>query len=68
MTKWYGSFLLRCWHLDDDGQRLEIEHIQSGARTQAASITAALAWISARDQTVSSSETPAARPSDNRGK
>ena len=49
MAKWYGSFLVRCWHLADDEQRLEIEHIQSGARVRVATIAAAVAWMSARD-------------------
>jgi hypothetical protein len=57
MAKWYGSFLVRCWHLADDAQRLEIEHIQSGARVRVATVAAAVAWMSAR-------ESDEARPPD----
>ncbi len=64
MAKWYDSFLLRRWHLDDDGQRFEIEHIQSGARTRVASLAAALAWIGNRDRPAGADEALAARPTD----
>ena len=66
MAKRYGSFLLRCWHLGDDAQRLEIEHIQSGARVRVASITAAVAWISACNESPGAREVPAAAPPDDR--
>jgi hypothetical protein len=48
MARRYGSFLIRCWALDGGELRLEIEHIQSGDRTQTASLTDGLAWIKAR--------------------
>ena len=49
MAKRYCSFLVRCWHLDDDAQRFEIEHIQSGSRVQVGTVAAAVDWISAHD-------------------
>lgn len=66
MAKWYESFLLRWWHLDDDGQRLEIEHIQSGAKGRVASVAAALAWIGDRDYPAGDERVPTARPPDER--
>ena len=43
----YSSFLLRWWRLTGGGQRVEIEHIQSGERTLLGSLPAALDWIGA---------------------
>ncbi len=48
MARHYYAFLVRCWRLDDGERRIEIAHIQSGARTRVTSIAAALAWIGAR--------------------
>ena len=48
MTRSYGSFLLRCWRLDADEQRIEIEHIQSHQRTRVATVAAAVEWICVR--------------------
>ncbi len=48
MTRTYGSFLLRCWRLDADEQRIEIEHIQSHQRIRVATVAAAVEWICAR--------------------
>ena len=45
MTNPYCSFLLRCWHLGGDAERIEIEHVHSGARTVVTSLAAALEWI-----------------------
>lgn len=45
----HSSFLLRCWDLGGDGQRIAIEHIQSGQRTLAHSVEMAVAWICERD-------------------
>ncbi|HEV2459902.1 MAG TPA: hypothetical protein VGS80_16210 [Ktedonobacterales bacterium] len=48
MAKRYGSFLLRYWLVDGvEGQRIEIEHIQSGEHTLLSSLAAALDWIAA---------------------
>lgn len=42
----HSSFLLRCWDLGRDGEeRIEIEHIQSGAKILARSADAAISWI-----------------------
>ena len=62
MTKWYGSFLLRWWHLDDENQRLEVEYIQTGARVRVASVAAALAWMSACDRSIGTDQPPAPQP------
>ena len=43
----YTSFLVRCWDLADGGQRIEIEHIQSGEQALLGSLPAALDWIGA---------------------
>jgi hypothetical protein len=45
MPQRYNSFLLRCWHLEGDEQRIKIEHMQSGQGTQVRTLAAALAWI-----------------------
>lgn len=48
MARHYGSFLIRCWTLDGGESRVDVEHIQSGDRTQVSSLSAGLAWIEAR--------------------
>ncbi len=48
MARQYGSFLLRCWSLDNGEHRIKVEHVQSGECTQVASLAAAAAWIGAR--------------------
>lgn len=45
MSRSYGSFLVRCWRIDDDDQRIEIEHIQSGERRLATTVAEAIDWI-----------------------
>jgi hypothetical protein len=45
MARRYSSFLLRCWHLPSGACRIAVEHIQSGARTRAASLAAAVGWM-----------------------
>lgn len=45
MSRRHTSFLLRCWHVDSDQERIEIEHIQSGTKTLARSVVAAVEWI-----------------------
>jgi hypothetical protein len=45
MVRRYGSFLVRCWRLDADERRIEIEHLQSGGRMRVATLAAALDWI-----------------------
>ena len=46
----YNSFLLRLWHMGQGQQRVEVEHIGSGARVVVESLGDALAWIVAVDQ------------------
>jgi hypothetical protein len=41
----YDSFVLRCWQLGVGEQRIEVEHLQSGRRTRAAVLTAAVDWM-----------------------
>ncbi len=43
----HSSFLLRCWDIGSDSERIEIEHIQSGRKTLATSIAAAVEWLCA---------------------
>jgi hypothetical protein len=40
----YASFLVRIWR-QDVAPRLDVEHIQTGDRTKADSVAAAMAWI-----------------------
>ena len=47
MVRHHFSFLVRWWLLDHGGSRIELEHIQSGARTIAGSPAEALAWMQA---------------------
>jgi hypothetical protein len=47
MARWYGSFMLRCWRLPGGGERVDIEHMQSGGRTRVTSLAAAVTWIEA---------------------
>ena len=47
MARQYGSFLLRCWCLDNGEHRIKVEHVQSGECTQVTSLAAATAWINA---------------------
>jgi hypothetical protein len=55
MARHYGSFLLRHWQLGRGEQRFVVEHIQSGERTTASSLTEICAWIGERAN-------PATRP------
>ena len=43
MPQRYASFLLRCWLLEGDEQRIKIEHMQSGQGTQVSTLAASLA-------------------------
>ncbi len=45
MSRSYGSFLVRCWRLDGDEQRIEVEHIQTGERRLATTVAEAIDWI-----------------------
>jgi Xaa-Pro aminopeptidase len=48
MSRRYSSFLLRCWSWEDQRQRIEIEHVQSGAQIKLDSMDAAFDWMEAR--------------------
>jgi hypothetical protein len=47
-VKRYASFVLRCWRLESDELRIDVEHVQSGARTRVRSLAAAVAWMDGR--------------------
>lgn len=47
MTRNHHSYLVRCRNLGACGERIEIEHIQSGSRTVVRSLEAAVAWLKA---------------------
>lgn len=47
----HSSFLLRCWELGSQDERIEIKHVQSGTKTLARSVAAAVEWICAHDHT-----------------
>lgn len=64
MARNHHSYLVRCRDLDTIGQRIEIEHIQSGSRTVVGSLEAAIVWLQA-DPDIRVSETAGAtRPVD----
>ena len=41
----YNSFLVRCWIIDGDTWRIQVEHVQSGEQTQVALLEEAEVWI-----------------------
>src|SRR5579871_3632184 len=41
----YDSFVVRWWRLGSGGDRIQIDHIQSGETTLVATLAGALAWI-----------------------
>lgn len=45
MPRHYASFLIRCWHLESQGERIRVEHVQSGETAQFDSLEALIAWI-----------------------
>jgi len=47
MARHYGSFLVRCWQVAADQQRIEIEHVQSGQRTCVPSLADMVRWMEA---------------------
>lgn len=51
MQRRFNSFLLRFWDRADGTIRIEIEHIQEGARVVVDSTVVALNWIDARAAT-----------------
>ena len=47
MARRYNSFLVRCWIFDGHTSRIQVEHVQSGDRTQVALLEEAMEWIRA---------------------
>ena len=41
----YSSFLIRCWRVGEGEERLQLEHIQSGACTRVLTLGEALVWM-----------------------
>ncbi|CAN5594856.1 hypothetical protein BH24CHL1_BH24CHL1_04430 [soil metagenome] len=52
----HSSFLLRCWEMGGESERIEVEHIQSGTKVLAKSVADAVEWICARDGTAAPQE------------
>ncbi len=48
MARRYRSFLIRIYERERGRQRIEIEHIQSGAKTRVTSEAEAVAWMRAQ--------------------
>ena len=66
MARRYTSFVVRCWRLEAAARRIEIEHVQSGARTRVASVADALAWMEARAGRPAGGAAPSAQEHDGR--
>jgi len=49
MAQRHTSFLLRCWSLGGDSERIEIVHVQSGTKVLTRSVGAAIEWICAHE-------------------
>ena len=47
MVRRYNSFLVRCWIIDGDTWRIQVEHVQSGAQTHLALPEEVMDWIRA---------------------
>jgi hypothetical protein len=48
VTRRYGSFVVRCWWLENGEQRIDVEHMQSGSRVRVNALKAALDWMVAQ--------------------
>jgi hypothetical protein len=44
-TRQYDSFVVRCWQVAHDEQRVDVEHLQSGGRTRVLTLAAAADWM-----------------------
>jgi hypothetical protein len=53
----HSSFLVRCWRLSSGIQRVEIEHIQSGAKARFRTILEGVDWIEGKYKSVTLTET-----------
>ena len=60
--KRYASFVLRCWRLETDEHRIEVEHVQSGARTRVQSLAEAMDWIDGNCPSPAVTSTPNTPP------
>lgn len=63
MARRHSSFLLRCWDLGGDGERIEIEHVQTGTKVVTRTVGAAIEWICESDSR-SPAAASAAQPAD----
>ena len=45
VVRHHRSYLVRWWKTDRDGQRIELLHIQSGAKTVVATLADAMEWM-----------------------
>jgi hypothetical protein len=48
MARHYDSFVLRCWRLGNEQNRIEVQHLQTGASRRAVALSGALEWIEAQ--------------------
>jgi hypothetical protein len=55
LVRFKSSFLVRWWVLDHGGSRIEVEHIQSKAKTVVQTSHEAVDWMSRRAERVSES-------------
>ena len=44
MERRYDAYLLRWWH-SDGGERVEVQHVQTGEQTTHPSLTVACTWL-----------------------
>lgn len=61
MVRLHRSFLVRWWILDEGGERIELVHVQSGAKAVTGSLAEALAWMrlsAAGDAAIPDESTP----------
>ena len=47
MVRRYNSFLVRCWIIDGDTWRIQVEHVQSGEQAHLALPEEVVDWIRA---------------------
>jgi hypothetical protein len=61
MATRYSSFLIRL-HLLERGERIDVEHVQTGAKTREPSLEAAVIWMRAQTEAIAraSPDTPGA--------
>src|SRR5947209_11946562 len=51
ITRRYHSFVVRCWRVAGQQERVDVEHLQSGGRTRVLTFSDAAAWMSAECDT-----------------